>query len=45
MKKLIVMLCAIIPGMLMAQSFSEKINKELTFDKKVNPTFIVININ
>lgn len=39
------MLCAIIPGMLMAQSFSEKINKELTFEKKVNPTLIVININ
>jgi len=46
MKKLLITLCAIIPGMLMAQSFSEKITKELQFEKKTTAsTLMILNID
>jgi len=46
MKKLLITLCALIPGMLMAQSFSEKITKELQFEKKTSAsTLMILNIN
>lgn len=46
MKKIVLTLCALIPGMLMAQSFNEKITKELAFEKKTNAsTLMVLNIS
>lgn len=46
MKKLLLTACVIIPGALMAQSFSEKINKELQFEKKTPAsTLIVLNVD
>lgn len=46
MKTLLLILCATIPAGLLAQSFSEKINKELQFEKKTSTsTLIVLNIN
>jgi hypothetical protein len=46
MKKLLLIACAIMPAALMAQSFSEKITKELPFEKKTQATtLIILNIN
>jgi hypothetical protein len=46
MKKILLTLGALVPGMLMAQQYSEKINKELTFEKKTAATtLIVLNVN
>lgn len=45
MKKLLTIICAIIPGVIMAQSFSEKITKELQFEKKTAATLMILNIN
>jgi hypothetical protein len=46
MKKLLLILCAIAPAGLLAQSFSEKINKELQFEKKTPAsTLMILNIN
>jgi hypothetical protein len=46
MKKLLLILCAIAPGGLLAQSFSEKINKEFQFEKKTAAsTLMILNIN
>jgi len=46
MKKLLLIVCAIIPGILAAQSFSEKITKELQFEKKTPAsTLMILNID
>ncbi len=50
MKKLLLTVYAVVgifaPGMLMAQSFSEKINRELTFEKKTPAnTLIILNVD
>lgn len=46
MKKLLLILCAIAPGGILAQSFSEKISKELQFEKKTSAsTLIIMNID
>ena len=46
MKKLLLTACVIIPGALLAQSFSEKITKELQFEKKTAAsTLIILNID
>ena len=42
MKKLLLTVCAIIPGILVAQSFQEKITKELQFEKKTPATTLMI---
>ncbi|HMJ70726.1 MAG TPA: DUF4097 family beta strand repeat-containing protein [Cyclobacteriaceae bacterium] len=46
MKKVLITLCAFVPGMLLAQSFSEKITRELQFEKKTAAsTLIILNID
>ncbi len=45
MKKLLLTVCALIPGVIMAQSFQEKITKELQFEKKTQATLMVLNID
>jgi hypothetical protein len=46
MKKLLSTICAILPGLLLAQSFNEKITRELAFEKKTQAsTLIIMNID
>jgi hypothetical protein len=46
MKKILLTICALVPGILMAQQFSEKINKELKFEKKTAATtLMILNVN
>jgi hypothetical protein len=48
MKKFLLIVCVIAPtpGLLLAQSFSEKINRELTFEKKTTAnTLIILNVD
>lgn len=46
MKKLLLIVCALAPGMLLAQSFSEKINRELQFEKRSPAsTLMILNVD
>lgn len=46
MKKLLLVLCAIAPGVILAQNFSENITKEFQFEKKTAAsTLIIMNVN
>src|SRR5688500_3341329 len=46
MKKLLLIVCALVPGIMMAQSFSEKINRELQFEKKTSTsTLMILNVD
>lgn len=46
MKKLLLIVCVLVPGMLMAQTFSEKISRELQFEKKSPAsTLMILNVD
>jgi hypothetical protein len=46
MKKILLMACALVPGVLMAQSFTEKITKELQFESKTAAsTLMILNVD